>query len=160
MASRTVLGHAQDDEAACRCLIANHLYDWAITAAFYSALHFIDDAIFPLVVTLKSKKRATYQDFDDFYENYPDFPSQRISQHRARIIAITRVNGSRNLRTAYERLLDGARDTRYNHEVYTREEAEHALLLLERVKIAIPELNAQEKQPVPVKKVLKAPIKP
>lgn len=58
--------HAAHNEKACDYLLKSRLFnDWVITTAFYSALHYVQDEIFPL-----TEDRKTYNNFNIFFIKY------------------------------------------------------------------------------------------
>lgn len=57
--------HAQRNEKLCHSLNADgEFHDWAVTTAFYSALHYVQHEIFPLEIG-----RRNYLSFDNYYNS-------------------------------------------------------------------------------------------
>jgi hypothetical protein len=120
------------NEAASSCLLDNSHYDWSITIAFYAALYYIDDAIFPLTITL-NKKPIRYVDFEDFLQKYKGM-DRHVSIHRARITAIQKVQGAGRVRTLFEKMLDLSMEARYTHSTFEKTDADKAQLSLQEIK--------------------------
>lgn len=60
MAGKTQAKHNED---LCELLLKNGKFsDWVITSAFYSALHYVEHEIFPLIDGTKS-----YSNFEEYY---------------------------------------------------------------------------------------------
>lgn len=127
------LVRAIEDESASRCMFDNRQYRWCITAAFYSAIWYIDSAIFPLTVTEK-KKTVNYSDFGDFNRRYPNFPPGTTT-HKKRGVAIGRIRGMSNLRSKFESLLTLSMATRYTKSGFSESDANDALKTLDEIKV-------------------------
>jgi hypothetical protein len=83
--------------------------DWVITTAFYSAVQFIEHAIFPLVL-----KKVEYSDFDEYYEANSNNGSPNKHNIRKRLVS----EQLPTIRTQYRDLLDECHTARYyNYEV-------------------------------------------
>ena len=55
--------HAEHNEDVCEFLLKNGSYnDWVVTTAFYSAMHFVQNEIFPLTVS-----GDTFNNFNHYY---------------------------------------------------------------------------------------------
>jgi hypothetical protein len=55
---------AKHNEDLCDLLIKNGKFtDWVVTAAFYSALHFVDYEMFPLTIELEG-----FTSFEEYYK--------------------------------------------------------------------------------------------
>ncbi|HEY5325673.1 MAG TPA: hypothetical protein VIJ27_01630 [Mucilaginibacter sp.] len=71
------LAHAKHNEALCNKLNDEKVYfDWVVTTAFYSALHFSEYQLFPFSIG-----PTEYPDFDVYYGV---FKSLRDNKHDAR----------------------------------------------------------------------------
>lgn len=65
--SRSPLDHARHNARTCKYLDKDGDFnDWVVTTAFYSALHYVEAAIFPLTV-----QGDTYQSFDEYCSEKP-----------------------------------------------------------------------------------------
>ena len=119
------LTHAQHNEALCLELhVDGRWNDWVVTTAFYSAMHYVQERLFPLKV-----KDTEYKDFDDYYSRRTDGSR---SQHEARrnLVHV-------HLHKAYgaHRWLHGTcRTARYYKYQTTKELADQAVLKLNVVK--------------------------
>ena len=73
--------HAERNERLCNQLCKDGVFfDWVITTAFYSALHFVQHEIFPLKVGSRN-----YPNFDNYYNSYFGVGNRKPSQHKATI---------------------------------------------------------------------------
>ena len=73
--------HAEHNEKACDFLLESKLYfDWVVTTAFYSALHFVQHEIFPIEIDSKD-----YDSFDDYFASNTKGSLKNISKHEATV---------------------------------------------------------------------------
>jgi hypothetical protein len=119
------LAHAQHNEELCYKLHAEGKWnDWVITTAFYSAIHFVEERLFPLKV-----KETEYKSFDEYYSQRTDGSR---SQHEARLklvsVHLHKAYGS------YRWLHDSCRTARYYNYAATPEMANTAVMKLKVAK--------------------------
>ncbi len=70
--------HAAHNESVCLLLKSNGSYnDWVVTTAFYSALHYVQNEMFPLTIGT-----TTYNDFENYYTSIIRY---RKSKHKTTI---------------------------------------------------------------------------
>lgn len=75
--------HAERNQQVCDFLSENSKYhDWVVTTAFYSALHFVQHQIFPLL-----RDGITYKSFDDYYTRA--LKGKKPSKHKATITLVS-----------------------------------------------------------------------
>lgn len=73
--------HAEHNEKACNFLHTQGDYpDWVVTTAFYAALHFVQNEIFPTDI---GEKR--YISFDNYYNGHFNSTQNKPSKHVATI---------------------------------------------------------------------------
>lgn len=74
------LKHALHNESVCKTLLnlrGEKFYDWVVTTAFYSAIHFVEHKLFPL-----SEVGRTFNTFNEYYNfsksqsSLPKFPDK------------------------------------------------------------------------------------
>lgn len=71
--------HAIHNEAACDFLLSSKRFnDWVVTTAFYSALHFIQHELFPLINAGKS-----YPDLNIYYGSVLRKKQKGLTKHHA-----------------------------------------------------------------------------
>jgi hypothetical protein len=64
------LNHALHNEKVCEVVCQNGFYDWAITTAFYSALHFVQHKIFPINEKTKDGHKFKVSSFNQYYKAF------------------------------------------------------------------------------------------
>jgi hypothetical protein len=97
--------HALRNFDLCNKLLSEGKYnDWVITTAFYSAVQFVEYAVFPLVL-----KQIEYSDFDEYYEDYSNngFPNKHAIRKRLVSDQVPKI------RTHYRDLFDDCHTARY-----------------------------------------------
>ena len=125
--------HALHNEEACDFLLGsgNH-HDWAVTTAFYSALHFVQSAIFP--ITKIHPQRGTLVIFSCFAKYYTIFsPSLKVNKHEATALLIDEYKPA--IAAAYRQLMDMCMSARYNDYNVKPSEARFARKKLNKIKI-------------------------
>ena len=128
MAKQLSLDHAEHNEKACKFLNRKPEYaDWVITTAFYSALHFLRNKIFPLQITENGKK-ITIGDFDNYCL------VKRINKGKHGAFANLIEEKCPDLADHYNQLKDISWTARYNNYEYDREISNLALKRLEIIK--------------------------
>lgn len=100
-------GHAQHNENLCDFLIADGTYsDWIITTAFYSALHYVQHELFPLI-----EGGTTYNTFNEYYRTVQQ--PIKLSKHKGMIILTKRY--LKPCSGQYRWLYDACMNSRYNN---------------------------------------------
>ncbi len=101
--------HSQHNYEACIFLLDNGKYlDWVVTTAFYSALHLVQETIFPF----EDENGYKFLSFEQYYSKTRD-QGQRISKHQSTIKLVEqRIEGAGNL---YRNLHDLCRTCRYRN---------------------------------------------
>lgn len=115
--------HAEHNEKACDYLLNSpDYYDWVVTTAFYSALHFVQHEIFPL-----SEGGKNYNNIDE----YKTLTRSKDSKHNLTIKLVRRhISGAYPL---YKWLHDScmtARYKRYNTSLSSANQAKGHLTRL------------------------------
>jgi hypothetical protein len=126
--------HAIHNEELCDFLLQNNnFYDWIVTTAFYSSLHFVQSKIFP--VTLQHPGNGNNINIDCFEIYYSLFKkSIRKSKHEATVNLVS--NYLPGISTDYRRLFDTCMSARYNNYQVNPSTAISARERLRRIKAA------------------------
>lgn len=120
--------HSEHNYAVCEFLLSDgRFHDWVVTTAFYSALHFVQEEIFPF----SDDEGFTYSSFDQYYsKSIRD--GIKISKHQSTIRLVEqRINGAGNL---YRSLHDMCRTCRYRNYHVSRKKAKVAKSYLDKIK--------------------------
>lgn len=117
------LNHAKHNEELCKKLYhEKHFFDWVITTAFYSALHYSESKLFPM-----QYGSVIYYSFDRYYQA---FKMQNDNKHNARKRLIySNVHVSAG--AAYSWLKDYCWNARYYNYQINEIEAATAILKLD-----------------------------
>lgn len=120
--------HAAHNEKACDYLLKSRLFnDWVITTAFYSALHYVQDEIFPL-----TEDRKTYNNFNIYFYKVLKKQNSKLSKHEA---TIQLVNLKLKSASSYYRWLhDSCMTTRYKNYIVSDDKAKKAREYLDALK--------------------------
>ncbi len=119
--------HAEHNEKACTLLRADGQYfDWVVTTAFYSALHFVQNEIFPFTIG-----RRSYTCFDNYYNGYFG-PGRKPSKHQTTIDLV--ASEIRPCTSAYRFLYDTSMTARYRKYKVLESIADKAIKELQIVK--------------------------
>lgn len=119
--------HAERNERLCRKLRKDGDYlDWVVTTSFYSALHFVQNEIFPL-----DNGARKYTNFENYYNSHT-FVGKRPSKHKATIDLTFEHLGDAG--ESYEWLHDTCITARYHRYNIPEAIADKAIEHLEIVK--------------------------
>lgn len=128
MAKKYSLDHALHNEKACKYLNRKPDFtDWVITTAFYSALHFLRNKIFPMTI-VENGKKITVSDFNDYCL------IKRINKGKHGALASLIEEKYPELADHYNQLKDISWTARYNCYEYEREISNLAVKRLEIIK--------------------------
>lgn len=128
MSKKISLDHALHNEKVCKYLNKKpENADWVITTAFYSAMHFLRDRVFPLELT-ENNKKIKVTDFD----NYCLVKNINKGKHKAFSDLVEEKEPE--LSDHYNHLKDISWTARYNCYEYDREVSNLALKKLEAIK--------------------------
>ena len=79
--------HAIHNEEACKFLLTSKKFnDWVVTTAFYSALHFVQNELFPL-----TDNGQKYTDFNVYFGKVLKKKNKKLSKHSA-TIELVKIN--------------------------------------------------------------------
>ena len=118
--------HGEHNQDLCHQLFDNKKYfDWVVTTAFYSAIHFVEDFILPCDVC-----GATCKNIYDVKSAY-NMPGRHASRERLVFEKISPSIGAR-----YKWLDDNSRNARYTTYKITIAQAEKAKQYLSEIKKA------------------------
>ncbi|OAV72968.1 hypothetical protein Barb6_00657 [Bacteroidales bacterium Barb6] len=116
--------HAAHNESVCNYLGKHEKYsDWVITAAFYSALHFVRHLMLP-----QNVNGVLVDDFETLYGKL----KLSNGRHTFQLYYVQREHPS--ITKAYTRLYEMSVNTRYNKYEYKRDDARAAKLYMEHIK--------------------------
>ncbi len=120
--------HAEHNEKACDFLISDGTFtDWIVTTAFYSALHYVQNEIFPLVVGT-----TTYPNFNDYYTSI-SFPKPSKHSTTAQLVG-THLSVCE---PSYRWLLDACHTARYKNYSVSKKKAQTAKHKLTTIKSSL-----------------------
>lgn len=119
--------HSQHNFEVCDFLLNDgRFYDWVITTAFYSALHHVQEEIFPFTDE-KGNKYSTFEQY--FSQSLKD--GNKISKHQLTIKLVEqRINGAGTL---YRSLHDMCRTCRYRNYIVSAKKAKVAKSYLDKI---------------------------
>ena len=121
--------HALHNELLCDHLLEQGTYyDWVLTTAFYSALHFVNHQLFPFTYNGNS-----YANFDLYYDaEIINKKGPKMSKHAATIDLVS--NHLIACYSPYKNLYDMCMTSRYNNYHVTKAKASKARSYLSAVK--------------------------
>jgi len=123
------LEHAKHNESLCKELSEKKVYfDWIVTTAFYSALHYVEHQLFPLTVG-----PSTFSSFDTYYSR---FKVNNDNKHYARK-RLVYSNISSDAGAAYNWLMDNCWTAKYYDYTTCEQDADIAIQKLEKIKAAM-----------------------
>jgi len=113
-------GHGAHNEAACDALhAAKDFPDWVITTAFYAAMHYVYENVFPL-----EEGDATHASFEAWYSatHGTTAPGHRPTKHEATVDLVKKELPA--VASHYRMLKDACHNARYrNYKVKPHEAA-------------------------------------
>ena len=102
--------HALHNEKACAFLNSKGDYpDWVVTTAFYSALHFVQDEVFPTTIGTK-----TFVNFENYYNGHYINSENKPSRHKS-TINLLHAHIDKEAGVIYKWLHDACRTARYRN---------------------------------------------
>src|SRR5699024_3659904 len=119
--------HSDHNYEVCKFLLADGRFlDWVITTAFYSALHLVQERIFPF----KDDEFFTYSSFEQYYSKQLK-ERIKVSKHQSTIKLVEqRIKGAGNL---YRSLHDMCRTCRYRNYQVSLKKAKVAKSYLDKI---------------------------
>lgn len=132
--------HAIHNEETCDFLLQSGKFnDWALTTAFYSALHYVCYELFPMEID-----NVNYDCFERYYRLSSNNSNNSKSKHKV-IIALVKTHiPSCNM--LYRSLYDQCMTARYNNYKVSGEFALKARKDLDRLKRQLDKLSLHDKQ--------------
>lgn len=121
---------AKHNEAACDYLHASAEFpDWVVTTAFYSALHYVCEDIFPL-----KEDGVTYSDFEEYYVRVE--ATRKREYQRSKHEVLRALVGKYRARADryYKALFDRCWNARYSGYAVDRAEPNSARHELQEIK--------------------------
>ena len=108
MAKYNKLEHAKHNEIVCDFLSQDSRFpDWVITTAFYSAIHFVDHKIFPIVDTTSEGGEVAIKDIDEYRKQR----SITLDKHSTRAQLVRKDCSS--IHPSFDWLMSASRTARY-----------------------------------------------
>lgn len=124
------LEHGKHNEDVCDYLFkSKDFYDWVVTTAFYSALHYVQSKIFPI-----KEGVITYSTFESYF-TFKKSSDKNLSQHSLTITLVE--NGIPKVKTYYRRLFDMCMSARYRDYKTSYEKAKKAKEDLTKIKSSL-----------------------
>ena len=128
------LPHARHNEETCRFLFAsNDHFDWVVTTAFYSALHYVQSRMFPYPTTHPNTDE--YKLYNSFAEYYIDVKLV-LNQSKHEVTAHLVDAILPEVAPRYRSLLDKSMTVRYNDFSVQQKEAAMCIRRLEIIRDA------------------------
>ncbi|EZH75044.1 hypothetical protein ATO12_09970 [Aquimarina atlantica] len=123
--------HSQHNFEACEFLLKDgKFYDWVITTAFYSALHLVQEEIFPF----RDEEGYEYSSFEQYFSKSLN-EGIKISKHQSTIKLVEqRIEGAGNL---YRSLHDFCRTCRYSNYRVSPKKAKVAKSYLDKIRALV-----------------------
>lgn len=122
--------HGIHNEKVCRELMLTPEYkDWVITTSFYSALHFLRHAIFPLTFNSKRGYKVTASTFNQ----YCMLEGHEGQKHTV-FKKLVESECIQDIAISYKRLLDTSYTARYNDYQFSEEISKKAIGQLNAIK--------------------------
>ena len=120
--------HSEHNYEICEFLLSDgKFYDWVVTTAFYSALHLVQEDIFPF----SDNESFTYSSFEQYFSKQLK-DGIKISKHQSTIKLVEqRIKGAGNL---YRSLHDMCRTCRYRNYHVSQKKAKVAKSYLDKIR--------------------------
>ncbi len=120
--------HSEHNYQVCEFLLSDgRFYDWVVTTAFYSALHLVQEKIFPF----SDEEKYTYHSFKQYFSKSLQ-KGIKISKHQSTIKLVEqRINGAGNL---YRSLHDMCLTCRYRNYHVSPKKAKVAKSYLDKIR--------------------------
>lgn len=121
--------HAKHNEDACEFLLNDGKYcDWVVTTAFYSALHYVQNEIFPKEINGKF-----YSNFNKYYNEFYAGSINKPDKHNS-TVSLVKTQIGEQAHQNYEWLFGLCMTARYRNYQTHPFIAEEALKRLQRIK--------------------------
>ena len=131
--------HGQHNKEVCEHLISSKKYnDWVITTAFYSALHYLRENIFPIMY----EDGTPLSNFEEYY-SYLRRNGIEKSQHKALIDLVEEK--LENASDLYRQLYTMCRTSRYNNYQTSKKKALIGKSYLDKIINVIEEVDRAKK---------------
>jgi|ERR1019366_1416668 hypothetical protein len=129
MSDYSNLDHAKHNEDVCIHLVENTKFgDWIITTAFYSAMHYMRDKLFPLKV-IKTGVEIIAKDFDHYC-----LIMDKVGRKHNVLRKLVEENTPIDIAAAYNQMLDASWTARYSRYKFSEKVAKLAKKRLMAVK--------------------------
>ena len=122
--------HAEHNEAVCNYLNAGKdCWDWVVTTAFYSAMHYTYFQVFPLELDGK-----TYSTFEDYYHSVEQVKPKNIRMNKHECTASLVSRFIPKAASYYRALADASWNARYHDYRIPAQNAARARMELSQIK--------------------------
>lgn len=129
--------HALHNAEVCEYVyLRAEFADWAITTAFYSALHFLSHRIFPFKVPSIGGKTTNIENIDQYF-NYVS----RKGKSKHELLCMLAEEHCSTIAEDYSWLMDMSMTARYHHYHQDREIAAKAIYLMKKIKTCCVEID-------------------
>lgn len=120
--------HAQRNLDLSNQLLKEGIYfDWVVTTSFYSSVHFVEHALFPLI-----ENGIEYKDFNNYWN--VNHAKTSVSKHSCKKTLVWKY--LKNVGAIYRDLFDECNNSRYNNYVVHAIDAVGAKDKAEKIKLA------------------------
>ncbi len=123
---------AQHNEEACHYLNGNKQFpDWVIISAFYSAIHYVDDYLFPNLYEIHGGETKQCATIDDYYQKNKNKGSLK-TRHQLRLHLVE--DNTPEISSQFKWLMDQSFTMRYSNFDTDQDEADTAIKYLAEIK--------------------------
>jgi len=120
--------HGNHNLDLCKIILDEGGYnDWVVTTAFYSAVHFVEHALFPLI-----EKNVEYKTFNEYWQNI--YSHRHVSKHDCKKKLVNKYIPA--VRTEYRELYEDCFSSRYNNYQVNDYNAQQAIKKAHKIKAA------------------------
>lgn len=120
--------HGKHNLDLCKVILDDGNYnDWVITTAFYSAVHYVEHALFPLI-----EDGVEYPTFNEYWQI--NFHPIHVSKHDCKKRLVKRYLPA--VKTQYRELCDDCMNSRYNDYNVSDYNAQQSIKKAESIKKA------------------------
>jgi hypothetical protein len=120
--------HGSRNLELCKLLLDDGQYnDWVVTTAFYSAVHFVEHALFPLI-----ENGVEYLTYNEYWQIF--FHPRHISKHDGKKRLVKQYIPT--VKNQYRELCDDCNNSRYNDYNVSDYNAKEAIKKAQAIKKA------------------------
>lgn len=135
-----MLQHAAHNEAVCDYLNAGKdCWDWVVTTAFYSAMHYAYFQMFPL-----EEGGNTYTSFEEYYRSVEQLKPKNIRMNKHECTAALVIRQVPKAASYYRALSDASWNARYHDYKIPQQNATRARMELSQIKGQLTKLRVKQ----------------